>query len=148
MSSRSTSRLWITAAGWVALLLIASVIPAVAQYPGQITKPDEHTPTMRAVAVLEWTGDEAKPKNSRLVPICIYDGQELQDADVYLARPFPLALSSDVEYLLLQDGKPLGLFDIETAACLVKARTRSSVAGSGIAACRASHLSMISGSSA
>ncbi len=116
MSSRSTSRLWITAAGWAALLLIKSVIPAVAQYPGQITKPDDHTPTMRAVAVFEWTGDEAKPKTGRLVPVCIYDGQQLQDADIYLARPFPLALSSDVEYQLLRDGSQLGLFDIETAA--------------------------------
>ena len=91
-------------------------LPAAAQYPGQITNADKNTPTLRAVAVFEWTGDEAHPKTSRLVPICIYDGQELQDADIYLARPYPLALSSDVEYQLLQDGKPLGLFDIETAA--------------------------------
>jgi len=130
MSSRGASRLWITAAGcpilagslffrlgWVAaLLLITAAIPAAAQYPGQITKPDDHAPTLRAVAVFEWTGDESKPKTGRLVPICIYDGQELQDADIYLARPYPLALTSDVEYQLLQDGKPLALFDIDTAA--------------------------------
>jgi hypothetical protein len=97
-------------------VVTAAVFPAAAQYPGQITKPDDHAPSLRAVAVFEWTGDEAKPKTSRLVPICIYDGQELQDADIYLARPFPLALTSDVEYQLLYDGKPLGLFDIETAA--------------------------------
>ncbi|MDR3753390.1 MAG: hypothetical protein P4K93_07320 [Terracidiphilus sp.] len=108
---RSTSRLWITLAA-----LLAAVLPAAAQYPGQITKPDDHTPTLRAIAVFEWTGDEAKPKTSRLVPICIYDGHDLQDADIYLARPSPLALTSDVEYQLLQNGKPLGLFDIETAA--------------------------------
>ena len=42
--------------------------PASAQYPGQITKADDHTPTLRAIAVFEWTGDEAKPKTSRLVP--------------------------------------------------------------------------------
>jgi hypothetical protein len=99
-----------------AAALLTAVLPAAAQYPGQIAKPDDHAPTMRAVAVFEWTGDEAKPKTSRLVPICIYDGHDLQDADIYLARPFPLALTSDVEYQLLQDGKPLGLFDIETAA--------------------------------
>ncbi len=117
MSSRTTRRLWITAGWVVALMLIASVVlPAAAQYPGQITNADKNAPTLRAVAVFEWTGDEAKPKTSRLVPICIYDGQDLQDADIYLARPFPLALSSDVEYQLLRDGKPLGLFDIETAA--------------------------------
>jgi hypothetical protein len=103
--------LWITAAA-----LLAVVFPAAAQYPGQIAKPDDHTPSLRAIAVFEWTGDEAHPKTSRLVPICIYDGHDLQDADIYLARPFPLSLTSDVEYQLLQDGKPLALFDIETAA--------------------------------
>jgi hypothetical protein len=111
VSLRSTGRLWITAAA-----LLAFALPCAAQYPGQITNPDKSAPTLRAVAVFEWTGDEAKPKNSRLVPVCIYDGHELQDADIYLARPFPLALTSDVEYQLLQDGKPSGLFDIETAA--------------------------------
>ncbi|MGD1064343.1 MAG: hypothetical protein ABR860_13875 [Terracidiphilus sp.] len=127
---RSASRLWITAGcpatgaslflrlGWGAvLLLIASAaLPLAAQYPGQITNAGKNTPTLRAIAVLEWTGDEAHPKTSRLVPICIYDGHDLQDADIYLARPAPIALTSDVEYQLLQDGKPLGLFDIETAA--------------------------------
>ncbi len=29
-----------------------------------------------------------------------------------MARPEPLALDSDVEYQLQQDGKPIGLFDI------------------------------------
>lgn len=111
MSFRSAIRLWITAAA-----LVAVVLPAAAQYPGQITNADKNSPTLRAVAVFEWTGDEAHPKKSRLVPICIYDGYDLQDADIYLARPFPLALTSDVEYQLLQDGKPSGLFDIETAA--------------------------------
>ncbi|MGA3129934.1 MAG: hypothetical protein ABSD59_03990 [Terracidiphilus sp.] len=98
------------------LVFLAAALPCAAQYPGQIAKPDDHAPTMRAVAVFEWTGDEAKPKTSRLVPICIYDGQQFQDADEYLARPFPLALEGDVEYQLFNDGKPVGLFDIETAA--------------------------------
>jgi len=97
--------------------VLLAAVPAAAQYPGQITKPDDLKPTLRAVAVFEWTGDdEAHPKTGRLVPICIYDGQEIQDADIYLARPYPLALSGDVEYQLLQDGKPLALFDIDTAA--------------------------------
>jgi hypothetical protein len=111
VSLRSTSRLWITLAA-----SLAAALPAAAQYPGQITNAEKNVPTLRAIAVFEWTGDEAKPKTSRLVPICIYDGHDLQDADIYLARPFPLSLTSDVEYQLLQDGKPLGLFDIETAA--------------------------------
>jgi hypothetical protein len=98
------------------MAVLASSVPTAAQYPGQITNADKNTPALRAVAVFEWTGDEAHPKTSRLVPVCIYDGHDLQDADIYLARPFPLSLTSDVEYQLLQDGKPSGLFDIETAA--------------------------------
>ena len=70
---------------------------------------------MRAVAVLEWTGDEDHPKASRLVPVTVYDGQELQDGDIYLARPAPLALGSEVEYELKNDGKTVGLFDIDNA---------------------------------
>lgn len=111
LSSRWANGLWITAAGWLAVAL-----PCAAQYPGQITDAGKNKPTLRAVAVFEWTGDEAHPKAARLVPICIYDGQDLQDADIYLARPYPLSLSSDVEYQLLKDGKPTGLFDVDTAA--------------------------------
>jgi len=134
VSSQPPSRLWIKAPaqetgcptlgvplflrhGWgIALTALAFALPAAAQYPGQIAKPDANAPELRAVAVLEWTGDEEHPKASRLVPICIFDGQELQDAGVYLAQPQPLALESDVEYQLQQDGKPTGIFDVETSA--------------------------------
>jgi hypothetical protein len=111
VSLRDRSRLWIKAAA-----LVAAALPVFAQYPGQVAQTDKGAPTVRAVAVFEWTGDEPKPKTSRLVPVSIYDGVELQDADEYLARPFPLALEGDVEYQLLKDGKPIGLFDVDTAA--------------------------------
>jgi len=91
-------------------------LAATAQYPGQVAKPDVNAPDLRAVAVYEWTGDEAHPKAARMVPVCIFDGQELNDAGVYLAQPEPLALQSDVEYQLQRDGKPVGLFDIDTSA--------------------------------
>jgi hypothetical protein len=88
---------------------------ALAQYPGQIVKKDQATPELRSVAVLEWTGDQGKPKTSRLVPITVYDGQALQDGGVYLARPQPLAVTGEVEYELEKDGAPFGLYDIRTA---------------------------------
>jgi hypothetical protein len=102
--------LWITAAA-----LAAVAFPAAAQYPGQITKPDPNAPTLRAVAVLEWTGDPDHPKASRLVPVSVFDGKELEDAGVYLAHPEPLALEGEVEYQLLRDGKPIGIFDVENS---------------------------------
>lgn len=93
----------------------AFALPAVAQYPGQLTKSTKDAPELRSIAVLEWTGEAGKPKASRLVPVAVLDGGELQDGGIYLARPQPLALGAEVEYELLQDGKPRGLFDIRNA---------------------------------
>jgi hypothetical protein len=90
-------------------------IPASAQYPGQIEKKDKDVPALRAVAVLEWTGDLGKPKTSRLVPITVYDGEQLQDGSVYLARPQPLAVDGGTEYVLQKDGARIGLFDVQSA---------------------------------
>jgi hypothetical protein len=107
--------LWITATA-LASAFVAVALPARPQYPGQITNANKDKPRLRAVAVLEWTGDGDHPKASRIVPVCVYDGKELQDGGIYLARPEPLALEGEVEYQLQQDGKPVGLFDIENAA--------------------------------
>jgi len=110
VSLRGAGRLWISAAA-----LVGFALPAMTQYQGQVDT-SKSAPQMRAVGVFEWTGDQDHPKNSRLVPICIFDGQDLQDASVYMAQPAPLALESDVEYQLMKDGRPVGLFDISGAA--------------------------------
>jgi hypothetical protein len=91
------------------------VQPAPAQYVGKVGKNAKDTPELRSVAVLEWTGEPGKPKFSRLVPVSVLDGGQLQDGGIYLARPQPLAVVPEVEYELQQDGKPLGLFDIKEA---------------------------------
>ena len=83
---------------------VLAAAAACAQYPGQNPRRPRDTPDLRAIAVLEWTGDEGKPKTSRLVPITVYDGQALQDGNVYLARPQPLALGNEVEYELEKNG--------------------------------------------
>jgi hypothetical protein len=113
----SLRRAWVflrsrTIAGALGLL---AAIPVAAQYPGQITKNSKDAPELRAIAVLEWTGDAGKPKSSRLVPVAVLDQGTLQDGGIYLARPQPLALSGEVEYELDQDGKPVGLYDIKNA---------------------------------
>jgi hypothetical protein len=66
--------------------------------------------------VLEWIGDEEHPTRSRIVPITVFDGHELQDASIYLARPQPLALDHEVEYQLKKDGRNTGLFVVYGAA--------------------------------
>ncbi|MGD0911551.1 MAG: hypothetical protein ABR928_06635 [Terracidiphilus sp.] len=100
------------AAKFVSILALAaamSAAPARAQYVGQVSKPDG-TPEMRAVAVLEWVGDQEHPTRSRIIPVSLFDGQQLQDASIYLAQPQPLALDNEVEYQLKEDGKNTGLF--------------------------------------
>jgi len=89
-------------------------VAAVAQYPGQVAEKDK-APILRAVGVLEWTGDPGKPKKARLIPITIFADGQLQDGGVYMARPQPLGLSSEVQYILKQTGKGIGLFNIENA---------------------------------
>jgi hypothetical protein len=104
----------------LAILLLLSALPLIAQYPGQVTKTSHDAPVLRSIAVLEWTGEPGHPKTSRLVPVAVFDGSriegdQLQDGGIYMARPQPLALSGEVEYELQQNGHPLGLFDIKNA---------------------------------
>jgi hypothetical protein len=96
-------------------VLAAMGLPAAGQYPGQVTKSAKDSPELRAIAVLEWTGEAGKPKTSRLVPVAVLDGGKLEDGGLYLARPQPLALAGEVEYELQQNGKPIGLFDIKNS---------------------------------
>jgi hypothetical protein len=97
-----------------ALFLLAA-FPAGAQYPGQVSKNTKDAPVLRSIGVLEWTGPEEHPKASRLVPVLVYDNGKLEDGGIYLARPEPLALVPEVEYELQENGKPVGLYDVQTA---------------------------------
>jgi len=112
--------------GWdttnLILLTIALLFapPLWSQYTGQVAKSSKAASELRSIAVLEWTGEEGKPKTSRLVPVAVLDqrqveGNQLQDGGFYLARPEPLAVAADVEYELQEDGKAIGLFDIKNA---------------------------------
>ncbi|HEY1159877.1 MAG TPA: hypothetical protein VGE83_04560 [Terracidiphilus sp.] len=99
----------------LAVIGLLAALTAGAQYPGQVTKSAKDSPELRSIAVLEWTGEEGNPKASRLVPVAVLDGGQLQDGGIYLARPEPMALTPEVEYELEQNGKPVGLFDIKNA---------------------------------
>lgn len=114
MSLRKGSGLLITRTA-VAVLGMLAALPSAAQYPGQVSKNDKDSPELRAIAVLEWTGEPGKPKASRLVPVAVLDAGQLQDGGVYLARPEPMALFPEVEYELEQNGQPVGLYDIGNA---------------------------------
>jgi hypothetical protein len=107
------ARTALAAAGMLAALLTG--LPGWSQYPGQITNNSGKTPELRAIGVLEWIGPAGKPKQCRLVPVTVFDQGQLQDASIYMARPQPMALAGEVEYQLEEDGKTVGLFDIENA---------------------------------
>jgi len=100
---------------WATVTLMGLAGVAWAQYPGQVTKKSKDAAELRAIAVLEWTGDAGKPKACRLVPVTVYDGEKLQDGGIFMARPEPMSLAGEVEYELKQNGKTFGLFDIKNA---------------------------------
>ena len=111
-----------TAAGWLVLGLVALVCaaPLAAQYPGRTDKAADKAsgkasgkaPVLRSVAVLEWIGEPGKPAASRLIPVAVFDGNQLNDGNIYMNRPQPLALDTGTEYELQQKGTPIGRFDL------------------------------------
>src|SRR5882757_2933461 len=96
-------------------MLLALAAPAYAQYPGHVENAKKKAPAVRAIAVLEWTGDMGKPSASRIIPISVFDGERYQPGGLYLAKPEPLALEPGTEYVLQDAGIARGLFDINTA---------------------------------
>jgi hypothetical protein len=96
-------------------MLLTLAVAAYAQYPGHIENGKKKAPSVRAIAVLEWTGDTGKPSASRIIPISVFDGEQYQPGGLYLAKPEPLALEPGTEYVLQDAGIARGLFDINTA---------------------------------
>jgi hypothetical protein len=82
---------------------------------GQMHKVARPEQVVRAVGVYEWTGDLAKPKGMRLVPVTIFIDGQVQDAAVYLARPIPMALEGGTLYELDEAGAAKGLLDLMSA---------------------------------
>jgi hypothetical protein len=110
---RDYSKMTNAARSFALLLVLAA--PASAQYPGHIESTKKAAPSVRAVAVLEWTGETGKPSASRIIPISVFDGEQYQPGGLYLAKPEPLALEPGTEYVLEDAGVARGLFDINTA---------------------------------
>jgi hypothetical protein len=99
------------------ILALALALTAVAgaQYPGHIDNGKKKPPAVRAIAVLEWTGQIGKPSASRMIPISVFDGEQYQPGGLYLAKPEPLALEPGTEYVLEDAGVARGLFDVNNA---------------------------------
>src|ERR1700760_3800298 len=99
----------------MAALMFGLTVSAGAQYPGRMDNAKKTAPPVRAIAVLEWTGDMGKPSASRIIPISVFDGEQYQPGGLYLAKPEPLALEPGTEYVLEDAGVARGFFDINNA---------------------------------
>ncbi len=94
----------------VLLAMVGALAPAVGRAQTHAVKKPETV--VRAIAVYEWTGDEAKPTASRLVPVSIYINSELRDAGLYLARPVPFALDRGNIFEGQKAGVPEGTLEL------------------------------------
>jgi hypothetical protein len=117
LMSRSDARIRFKPIHWIALamLLVGMSQTLHAQYPGRIKKDADTTPPLRATGVFEWTGDIAKPKAGRLIPVAVWDGAQYQPGGLYLAQPAPLTVYTGTVYELQQAGSPKGLFQVNGA---------------------------------
>jgi len=92
---------------------------AWAQYPGRVdTSTAASGPHLRATAIVEYTGDLAHMKASRLIPVAVWDGMQFQPGALYLAEPAPLAVLPGTQYELETDGRPKGFFNVNTPESL------------------------------
>ena len=67
---------------------------------------------VRAIGVYEFTGNEARPSASRLVPVSIFINGQLQDAAIYMARPVPFALDTGTVFAVQRAGIDQGTLEL------------------------------------
>ena len=94
----------------LAVVLAALAIPVATRAQTHAVKQSETV--VRAVAVFEWTGDEAKPTASRVVPVSVFINNQLEDAGIYMARPVPFALFTGNVFEVQKSGLPEGLVQL------------------------------------
>lgn len=102
-------RYWVLSAA-----LGAAVLAGLAGFAQthKVSKPEQ---VVRAVGVYEWTGDLAKPKASRFIPVSVFIEGEFRDAGVYVPRPVPFALETGNIYELQDAGVPKGTVELAYA---------------------------------
>jgi len=98
----------------LATLLLCSLACSAQTRKGPEPQPPQQI--VRAVAVYEWTGERDKPTAARLVPVSLYINDAFEDAALYLSRPVPFALQTDIVYEAQTAGIAQGLLTLQTAA--------------------------------
>ena len=115
------AHIWATA---LTFLLALAPLPVSAQNveltPGKSTGRTH----IRAVAVVEFTGEEPMSGKFRVVPVSVFRNGDFIDGEIYLADPVPLALRDDTIYELQESGKPVGYITVKgqahTASAVMK----------------------------
>ena len=97
---------------WLGLVgaVLSGLVPTMVRAQMHAVKKPETV--VRAVAVYEWTGDAAKPKASRVVPVSVFIDGHLEDGGVYLARPVPFELDTGTVFEVEKAGVPEGSLDL------------------------------------
>ncbi len=98
-----------------AVICCALLVVLLMDAPGQTPRPKRKEPALRALAVLELTGDSKTPGRGRLVPIYVLEGGKYYDAGLYRVRPRPMAVEAGTVYEAERSGEPAGLFTVEQA---------------------------------
>jgi len=91
--------------GICAVFAVAAASGVAVAQTHVVKKPET---VVRAIGVFEWTGDEAKPTASRLVPVSVFIDSQLEDAGIYMARPVPFALYTGTIFEVQKSGIPEG----------------------------------------
>jgi hypothetical protein len=90
------------------LAIFTCGLPSQAQYSSASS--DKKT-TLRALGVIE----QLPNGTTRLFPVSIFHDGQYYDARFYYAKPVPMSLYDETEYIALSDGMPVGKFIVHTA---------------------------------
>ncbi len=98
-----------------AVICCALLAGLVAGAVGQAPRPRQKEPALRALAVLELTGDSKALGRGRLGPVYVLEDGKYYDAGLYKVRPRPMAVEAGTVYEAERSGEPAGLFTVEQA---------------------------------
>ncbi len=102
-------RIWML--NFLAVVFLAELTLAL---PGQAQYPSSSIDTkskLRALGVIQ----QLPNGTTRLFPISIFHDGQYYDARFYYAKPVPMSLYDQTEYIALSDGMPVGKFVVHTA---------------------------------
>ncbi|MDT8066918.1 MAG: hypothetical protein ROO76_02005 [Terriglobia bacterium] len=102
-------RMWIR--NFLAVIFLAELTLAVPSHAQYASSSIDKKTSLRALGVVE----QLPNGTTRLFPVSIYHDGQYYDARFYYAKPVPMSLYDQTEYIALSDGMPVGKFIVHTA---------------------------------